>query len=136
MITSASFRARISLLRSKRMASLLRIAALGLLVVFAGYELFQNLFAVHAQYPPVQSTIFLDTTRPTFPLTTSQPDGTVTYNLTSLSGTTITRGQIAATGSQTILTLPRLPDDYYLLQVTDQTGSIPTSLTLPFVVLA
>lgn len=117
------------------MASLLRIAALGLLVVFAGYELFQNLFAVHAQYPPVQSTIFLDTARPTFPLITSQPTGTIVYSVNSISGATITRGQIAATGSQTILTLPRLPDDYYLLQVTDQTGRVPNSLTLPFVVL-
>ncbi|HEY0757293.1 MAG TPA: glycosyl hydrolase [Ktedonobacteraceae bacterium] len=136
MITSASFGSWSSLFRSRRMAFSLRIAALSLLLLFVGYELFQNLLAAHAQYPPVHSTIFLDTIEPTFPLTTNSSHGTLAYSVANASGTTLTQGQIAVTDQQTSLTLPRLPDDYYLLQVTDHTGQSPTSQTIPFVVLA
>ena len=136
MITPASFNPWISLLRTRRMTYFLRIMALCLLLLFASYELSQNLLAVHAQYPPVQSTIFLDTSAPTFPLSTNGTNGSISYSVTSSSGTTITRGQVAVTGNLTILTLPQLPDDYYVLQVTDDTGNTPTSLNIPFTVLS
>lgn len=136
MITPASIHPRVSLLRSRRVTSFLRLAALCLLLLLAGYELFQNLFAVHAQYPPVQSTVFLDTSAPAFPLTTQGTDGTLTYSVVNASGATVTRGALAVTGSHTNLTLPRLPDDYYTLQITDHTGSTPTSQNIPFVVLS
>src|SRR5258707_2945882 len=136
MTTPASFSSWASLLRSRRMNYFLRIAALCLLLLFAAYELFQNLFAVHAQYPPVQSTIFLDTGAPTFPLTTNGASGSIAYSVANASGTTVARGRVTATGRQTNLTLPRLPDDYYTLQITDQTGAQPISRSLPFVMLA
>lgn len=136
MITSASFSPWISRLRSRRVTFVLRIAALCLLVLFAGYELFQNLFAAHAQYPPVHSTVFLDSSSPTFTLRTNGPGGMLSYSVVSSSGTTITHGWVAAQASQATLTLSRLPDDYYQLQVTDMTGATTTSLALPFVVLS
>lgn len=118
------------------MAYVLRIAALCLLLLFAGYELFQNLFAVHAQYPPVHSTIFFDTSPLTFPLTTRGAGGSLSYSVTNASGTTVTRGQVIVSGHQTNLTLPRLADDYYTLQITDHTANTPVSLSIPFTVLS
>src|SRR5690348_4877671 len=46
MLTSASIHPRVSLLRSRRVASFLRLTALCFLLLLAGYELFENLFAV------------------------------------------------------------------------------------------
>ena len=136
MITPASFNPWISLLRSGRISSFLRIAALCLLLLFVGYELFQNHLGVHAQYPPVRSTIFLDTSAPTFQLTSNGTNGNIVYSVSSSSGATIARGQMAVTNNQNTLTLPRLPDDYYVLQVTDQTSEPSSSQSIPFVVLS
>jgi hypothetical protein len=136
MITPASFSPWVARLRSRRVTYFLRIAALCLLLLFASYELFQNLLAVHAQFPPVHSTIFLDNSAPTFPLTTNGTSGSVSYSVSNASGATAARGQVVVTSKQTNLALPLLPDDYYTLQLTDHTGDTPTTQKIPFAVLA
>src|SRR5262249_16352947 len=123
MSTSASFSSRSLLLRGRHITSFLRIVTLCLLLLLVGYELFHHLLPSHAQYQPVRSTVFLHTDTPTFELRASPTSGSISYTVTGSSGTTVARGQIAAAGSQTTLTLPRLPDDYYVLQVTRRTGS-------------
>lgn len=136
MLTPAYFNEWTSLLRARRMASYLRVAALCLLLLFACYELFQNLLAAHAQYPPVHSTIFLDTSAPIFQFTPGGVNGNIAYTVTSSAGTIVTRGQADVTSNQANVTLPRLPDDYYLLRVTEHTGGTMTSRTIPFAVIS
>jgi hypothetical protein len=136
MKTSASFGSKSSLLRSRRMTYFLRIITLCLLLLLGGYGLFHHLLFGHAQGQPIPSTIFLDTSAPTFELRTRGTSGSVSYTVVASSGATMTQGRIAASGSQINLTLPQLPDDYYLLQVTDQTNASATSQSIPFAVLA
>ena len=136
MITPASFNPRISLWRARHLLSFLRLAALCLLLLALGYELFQNLLGAHAQYPPVQSTVFLDTSAPTFQLTTRGAHGSLSYSVTNASGSQITHGQVGVATTHTTLLLPLLPADYYVLQVTDGTSNPPGKFSLPFAVLS
>jgi len=80
-------------------------AALCLLLVLLSSGLFRSLLAAHAAFPPVLSTIFLDTTSPTFTLTTAGSSGTISYTVTDLSGNTITTGQSAVSSSHADLIL-------------------------------
>lgn len=105
-------------------------------LLVAGYELIQNLRPGNANSPSAQSAIFFDTSVPTFDLQTKGASGTILYTVTNYVGASVTHGQVAVQGVQTKLTLPRLPDDYYLLQITDHTNGTATSETIPFTVLA
>ncbi len=136
MLTKASFNERKSLVSTKRTFTYLVRASLWLLLVLLCSELFQNLLAAQAEPPPVLSTIFLDTTSPTLMISTAGVSGAVSYTVTDFSGATVTRGQSAVTGRQTGLTLPWLPDDYYVLHVTDRTAGFPTSQAIPFAVVS
>jgi hypothetical protein len=136
MITSASFRPWTALFHARRFLHVLRIAALCLLLLLATYELFQNLLGAHAQFPPARGTIFLDTSAPTFSLLMGEAGDDIQYSVANSSGTSIARGQITASGNQSLLTLPRLPDDYYTLQVADQSSNPPATQVIPFVVLS
>lgn len=129
MLTQASFNSWISLLRGRQMASFPRLAALCLLLLCAGYELFHHLFPAHAQYPPVQSTIFLDTSTPLFPLTAQLASGPLSYSVTNSAGVTVVRGHAS---NQTSLALPHLADDYYVLHLT----GTARNLDIPFTVLS
>jgi Glycosyl hydrolase catalytic core len=111
-------------------------ATLCLLLVLLGTGLFRSLLAAHAAFPPVLSTIFLDTTSPTFTLTTAGSSGTIAYTVTDLSGNTITKGQSAVSGNQVDLILPRQQDGYYVLQITDHTTGSPVNQSIPFAVIA
>jgi hypothetical protein len=107
----------------------------GLLLLSLCSGLFQRLLVAHADPPPVLSTIFLDTTSPTFTITTVGASGTISYTMIGLSGLLIARGQSAVTNRQSVLTLPRQPDGYYVLQVTDHTAEPSANQTIPFAVI-
>ncbi len=121
---------------TKRPFRYLVTVSLILLLIPLCYEVSQNLLAAQAQYPAVRSTIFLDTTSPTFTLPTAGASGPIAYTVTDFSGATVMQGRSLATGSQTSLTLPRLPDDYYVLQVTSSISGSPANQTIPFAVVA
>ena len=106
-----------------------------LLLLSLCYGLFQRLLVAHAEHPPVLSTIFLDTTSPTFTITTAGSSGTISYTVTDLSGLLIARGQSGVTNRQTVLTLPPQPDGYYVLQITDHTAEPPANQAIPFAVV-
>lgn len=112
------------------------IVSLILLLIPLSYEISQDLLNARAAYPTVQTTIFLDTTAPTFTLPTVEAGGNVAYSVTNFSGATVMQGHAAVTGQQTGLTLPRLPDDYYVLQITSQISGSPVTQTIPFAVVA
>lgn len=84
----------------------------------------------------MQSAIFLDTVPPVFTIPTTAANGTITYTVSDYSGATILQGQVAVTSKQTMLSLQRLPDNYYVLKVTDHTTAASTTWTLPFTVIA
>lgn len=84
----------------------------------------------------VQSAIFLDTVSPVFTIPTPAAGGTIAYSVTDYSGATILEGQVAVASRQTTLPLQRLPDNYYVLKVTDHTSAATTTWTLPFTVVA
>jgi hypothetical protein len=136
MLTKAYFKQRKLLASTKRTPGYLVAASLWLLLVLLGYGFFQNMIAVQAKHPLVLNTIFLDTTSPIFTISTAGVSGAISYSVTDFSGATVTRGQSIATGRQVDLTLPRLADDYYLLQVTDRTAGTPTSQTIPFAIVS
>ncbi len=121
---------------TKRNFRYLLIASLWLLLQLLCYEVFQNLLAVQAEHPPLLSTIVLDTASPTFTISTAGTIGAISYTVTDFSGATVTKGRVVVTGRETGLTLPRLPDDYYVLQITDRTAGSPTGQTIPFAVVA
>lgn len=123
-------------MRTKRSFRYFVIASLLLLLIPLGYEVSQNLLAARAAYPPVQTTIFLDTSAPAFTLPTGGASGNITYTVTNFSGATVMQAHAAVTGQQTGLTLPRLPDDYYVLQVTSQVSGSPETQTIPFAVVS
>ncbi len=107
----------------------------GLLLLSLCSGLFQRLLVAHADPPSVPSTIFLDTTSPTFTITTVGASGTISYTVTDLSGALLARGQSVVTNKQAVLTLSRQPDGYYVLQVTDHTAEPPANQTIPFAVI-
>jgi len=121
---------------TKRSFRYLVTVSLLLLLIPLCYEVSQNLLAAQAAYPAVRSAIFLDTTAPTFTLPTAGASGNVAYSVTDFSGATVMQGQSMVTGQQTSLTLPRLPDDYYVLQVTNRVSGSPVTQTIPFAVVA
>lgn len=107
-----------------------------LLQLLLYYDAVQHVLPVRAAYPPVPSTIFLDTTSPTFTISTAPARSTISYTVTDFSGVTVTKGQLAAIGRQTSLALPRLPDDYYILQIIDRAAQSLTHQSIPFAVVA
>ncbi|MFL5626128.1 MAG: glycosyl hydrolase, partial [Ktedonobacteraceae bacterium] len=121
---------------TKRIFSYVATVALWSLLVLLCAGLFQNLLAAHADHPTVPSTIFLDTTSPAFTITTAASSGTLSYTVTDLSGSTVTRGQAAVMSRLASFTLPWQPDGYYVLQITDHTGASPLSQSIPFAVVA
>jgi hypothetical protein len=136
MLTKAYFKKCKPLASTKRTPGYLVAASLWLLLVLLGYGFFQNMIAVQAKHPLVLNTIFLDTTSPIFTISTAGVSGAISYSVIDFSGATVTRGQSIATGRQVDLTLPRLADGYYLLQVTDRTAGTPTSQTIPFAIVS
>ncbi|MGH2508256.1 MAG: hypothetical protein ACRDHZ_12770, partial [Ktedonobacteraceae bacterium] len=127
-----------SQLHAKRKLYIMRSVLLFLLVflLVAGYELIQNLLPGNANSASAQSAIFSDTSVPTFDLQTKGVSGNILYAVTDYAGVSVTQGQVAVQGVQTSLTLPRLSDDYYLLQIADHTNGTATSETIPFTVLS
>jgi len=136
MLTKAYFKKCKPLASTKRTPGYLVAASLWLLLVLLCYGFFQNLIAVRAEHPVVRSAIFLDTTSPIFTIPTTGASDAVSYSVTDFSGATVTQGQSIATGGRVDLTLPRLADDYYLLQFTDRTAGTPTSQTIPFAIVS
>jgi hypothetical protein len=110
--------------------------SLWLLLLLFSYGLFQNLRSTKAENPQILSTIFLDTTVPTFTIATARASGNLSYRVADFSGATVARGQLAVTGGQTSITLSRLPDDYYLLHITDQVAGASNSQVIPFAVIS
>lgn len=66
---------------------------------------------------------------------TTASDGTIVYTVTDFSGATVLQGQATVTSKQTTLSLPRLPDNYYVLKLTDNTTDASTTCMLPFTVV-
>ncbi len=121
---------------TKRTLGYLATSSLCLLLVVLCNQLFQNLLAVRAEYLPIPNTIFQDTTSPTFTISTTGANGTISYRVTNFSGTTVLQGQSVATGGQVYLVLPRLADDYYVLQVADRTTRTASAQSIPFAVVS
>ncbi|MBA2677639.1 MAG: hypothetical protein H0U76_04480, partial [Ktedonobacteraceae bacterium] len=92
-----------------------------LLLLVLCYELFKGLIAAHAAYPTVPNTIFLNSTRAAFTITTAGAGGSIAYTVTDLSGASITTGQSGVTNRQVNLILPALGDGYYVLTIDDHT---------------
>lgn len=138
MDTPESLNSWKSLFHARRKLYILRGVLIFLLVflLVAGYELIQNLRPGNAHSTPALSAIFSDTSAPTFDLQTKGASGNIFYTVTDYTGIFVTHGQVAVQGAQTSLTLPRLPDDYYLLQIASHTDSPATGETIPFTVLA
>ncbi|HEY7416926.1 MAG TPA: hypothetical protein VH593_17200, partial [Ktedonobacteraceae bacterium] len=84
----------------------------------------------------MQNAIFLDTFSPVFTVPTPAAGGTIAYTVTDYTGETILQGQLAVTSQQTTLSLPHLPDNYYVLRATELTPTGTTTWTLPFAVVA
>jgi Glycosyl hydrolase catalytic core len=84
----------------------------------------------------MQSAIFLETVSPVFTIPTTAIGSTIAYTVTDYSGVTILQGQVAVTSRQTTLPLQRLPNNYYVLKMTDHTTPATTTWTLPFTVVA
>jgi Glycosyl hydrolase catalytic core len=100
------------------------------------YASFQDLRSSKAENPLALSTIFLDTTAPTFKVSTAGVSGDLSYTVTDFSGATIVRSQQAVTSGQTSITLSPLPDDYYVLHITDQAAGSSNDQTIPFAVVS
>ena len=121
---------------TKRTLGYLAASSLFLLFVVLGSQLFQNLLVVRADYPSIPHTIFQDTASPTFTISTVGVSGTLSYSVTDFSGATVLQGQSVVTGGQVYLVLPRLADDYYVLQVTDRTIRTSSTQAISFAVVS
>ncbi len=84
----------------------------------------------------MQNTIFLNTQSPVFTISTAAASGTITYSITDYTGATITQDQVAVNGKQTTFSVQNLPDNHYVLTVTDHTTQTAITQTLSFAVLA
>jgi hypothetical protein len=84
----------------------------------------------------VLSAIFLDTVSPVFTISTSAASGAIAYTVSDYSGAMVLEGQAVVTSKQTMLPLPQLADNYYVLKVTDHTGAEVVTRTIPFTVVA
>jgi hypothetical protein len=99
--------------------------------------LFRVLIDVHADYPViVPNTIFLDTTPATFNITTSGSNGSISYAVTDLSHTIVSRGNHPVMGKHVTLTLPTQLDGYYTLTIFDHTAFFAPPQSIPFAVVA
>ena len=99
--------------------------------------LFHVLIDVYAARPAiVPNTIFLDTAPATFNITTRGANGSISYTVTDLSHTLITRGSQSVTGQQVTLTLPKQADGYYTLNISDHTALFAPHQNIPFAVVA
>lgn len=136
MLTVLLFNKRKSVASTKRTLGYLAASSLCLLLVVLCSQLFQNLLAVRADYPSIPNTVFRDTASPTFTISTTGASGTISYSVTDFSGTTVLQGQLVATGGQAYLVLPRLADDYYVLQVADRTTGTSSAQSIPFAVVS
>lgn len=112
------------------------IISLWLLVALLCFGVVQRIAATKAAQPSVHNSIFLDTTTPSFTIFTAGTGGHFSYIVTNFSGVTVAKGQVTVMGAQTALALPRLPDDYYVLQITDRTTGSPTKQTISFAVVS
>ncbi|HET9921319.1 MAG TPA: hypothetical protein VFQ30_15850, partial [Ktedonobacteraceae bacterium] len=92
-----------------------------LLLTVLVYELLQGLLAARAAPAPLPSTIFLDSSAATFTISTVGSSGTFAYSVTDLSGATVRTGQVNVSYRYAVLTLPRVPDGYYVLHIVDHT---------------
>ncbi len=105
------------------------------LVVFI--MLFRVLIDVYADHPTiVPNTIFLDTTPATFNITTRGSNGSISYSVTDLAHTVVTRGNQSVTGQHVTLTLPVRTDGYYTLNISDHTALFAPHQTIPFTFVA
>lgn len=136
MLTVMLFHKRKSAVSTKRTPGYLAASSLCLLLVVLCSQLFQNLLAARADYPSVPNTVFLDTASPTFTISTAGARRIISYRVTDFSGATVLQGQSVATGGQAYLVLPRLADDYYVLQVADRTTATSSAQSIPFAVVS
>src|SRR5258708_1421923 len=116
-LTSSKHILKHSLRRSSRLSSRhtsrhMIVTSLWLLFVLLCYGLFRNLVVIQAEHPTVLNTVFLDTTSPTFTISTAGASDAISYSVTNFSGAIVTKGQAYATGGQVYLTLPELADNY------------------------
>ena len=84
----------------------------------------------------MKGTVFFDTAFPIFTIPTPAPASALSYTVTDFAGTTILHGQVATESEQTMLSLPRLPDDYYVLTVVEHTTAASTTHIIPFTIVA
>ncbi len=83
----------------------------------------------------MQNTIFLNTQSPVFTISTAAASGTITYSITDyLCGHH--PDQVAVNGKQTAFSVQNLPDNHYVLTVTDRTTQTAITQTISFAVLA
>ncbi len=136
MLRKVYFSKRRSFVITRRAFGYSVVASLWLLLLLLSYGFFQNLRSTKAENPQMLSTIFLDTTVPTFTIATAGASGDLSYSVADISGATVARGQLAVTSGQTGITLPRLPDDYYVLHIIDQAAGSSHSQAIPFAVIS
>ncbi len=103
---------------------------------YALYTCLMVIQTTHATPASVFSTIFSDTAPAAFSITTAGTNGAISYTVTDLSGATVLSGQSAVAYAQTNLTLPHVPDGYYVLHITDHTVSSTVTQSIPFAVVA
>lgn len=88
------------------------------------------------EWPDMQCTIFLNTEVPTFKIPTLASTGTISYTVNDHTGATIGQGQLDVKSSQTELSLPELPTDYYTLTILDHTSANAPGQTISFTVIS
>ncbi|GCE30043.1 hypothetical protein KDA_55270 [Dictyobacter alpinus] len=73
----------------------------------------------HAHAATVPNTVFVDTTNPSFSITTTS-DGSYSYTVTDINGSTVTSGQATSTNQHISLTLAPQSDGYYTLNIANK----------------
>jgi Glycosyl hydrolase catalytic core len=110
--------------------------SVGLVLLMLLMGLFGTLVYVHAEKAAVvPNTIFSDMTTATIQITTTTAMGSLSYTVNDLDGAIVGSGTLGVKSRQVDLTMPKLPDGYYMLTVVDHTVSSNPQQKISFAIV-